>query len=70
MSETRNYNSLYQKSEEGGNIFAMHKLNQVNEASNIAKRTLSINKFSLIGMYQLSDNTLQPTDAWGGMQIS
>lgn len=51
MSERRNYNSLYQKSEEGGNIFAMHKLNQVNEASNMAKRPLSINKFSLIGMY-------------------
>lgn len=41
----------YQKSEEGGNIFAVCKLNQVNEASNTAKRAFSINKSRLIGIY-------------------
>lgn len=41
----------YQKSEERGNIFAVCKLNQVNEASNTAKRAFSINKSCLIGIY-------------------
>lgn len=57
----------YQKSEEGGNIFAVCKLNQVNEASNTAKRAFSINKSRLIGIYQSSDNTLQHTDALNRM---